>query len=66
MPQPGGDTASPLASGEPAARDGDARRVRDAFSFPALDQAQIGVLKRRAEKLGVGAGKAAADKPPTT
>ena len=31
--------------------------MRDDFAFPALDHAQIDVLKRRAQKLGVTAKK---------
>ena len=56
MNRPADDAAVPPASGEDASLDA-ARRVRDDFAFPALDHAQIDVLKRRAQKLGVAAKK---------
>ena len=41
----------------PRPPDDASRRVRDDFSFPVLEHAQIDVLKRRAQKLGVAARK---------
>lgn len=54
MPRPPDGTSAPLPT--PAGDDG-SRRVRDDFAFPALDHAQIDVLKRRAQKLGTAAKK---------
>lgn len=55
MVRPPRGTPTPDAVPVPPGDDG--RRVRDDFSFAALDYAQIGVLKRRAGKLGVAARK---------
>ena len=57
MTRPSNDAPAPTPSGAQAPRDDASRSVRDDFAFPALDHAQIDVLKRRAQKLGVTARK---------